>query len=326
MQKQNKYIVWKQKISHQEFIAGFWQQETNHRSWSCCAQWYCCGIQLLLKSTSSCVRSLWYSCSCSSCWCIVCNYSLFLPKTWKFHHKWIHEHQKNPRLISSCNWFVSWSWGFTGFQFTPKSLHLCTNRYIAVLMHINSAAQPCPKCSSTLKLFRLGVLVGLSVSLLLPATGLDLRHPQVTGFGLGHPQATGFDLSHVKVTGSSLGHPWVTGSSLGCPWETGSNSGCLWLIKSDLFCQQATKFLICGHSNWKFSTSMHTGLKICSPHLFLVHIQMKLHMKERVMCNTYIPHTPLSWILCHCSIRKMCVRKIYKSWITHLAIGSLAQL
>jgi hypothetical protein len=86
-----------------------------------------------------------------------------------------------------------------------------------VLMHINSAAKPCPKCSSTLKLFRLRVLVGLSVSLLLPASGFNLGHPQVTGFGVGHPQATGFDLGHVKVDGSSLGHPWATGSSLRCP-------------------------------------------------------------------------------------------------------------
>jgi hypothetical protein len=94
-------------------------------------------------------------------------------------------------------------------------------------MHIHSAAKPCPKCSSTLKLFRLRVLVGLSVSLLVPATGFNLGHPQLTGFGLshlqpnvfgvGHPQATGFDLGHVKVTGSSLGHPWATGYSLDCP-------------------------------------------------------------------------------------------------------------
>ncbi len=164
MWKQNKNIVWKQKISHQEFIAGFWQQEINHQSWSCCAEWSCCGIQLLLKSTSACVRSLWYSCSCS-CWCIICNYSLFLPKTWEVHHKWIHKYEKNPRF-SSCSRFVSWSWGFTGFQFNSKSLHQCTNRYIAVLMHIHSAAKPCPKCSSTLKLFRLRILVGLCLSLI----------------------------------------------------------------------------------------------------------------------------------------------------------------
>lgn len=244
-----KILCKNKKNSHQEFIAGFWQQEINHQSWSCCAQWSCCGIQLLLKSTSSsCVRSLRYS-----CWCIICNYCLFLPKTWEFHHKWIHEYKKKTPRFSSCNSFVSWSWGLTGFQFNSKSLHLCTDRYIAVLMHINSAAKPCPKCSSTLKLFRLRVLVGLSVSLLLPASGFNLGHPQVTGFGVGHPQATGFDLGHVKVDGSSLGHPWATGSSLRCPWETGSNSGHLLLIKSDLFCQQATKFFFCRHRIWKFS-------------------------------------------------------------------------
>jgi hypothetical protein len=74
----------------------------------------------------------------------------------------------------------------------------------------------------------------------------------------------------VKVTGSSLGHPWATGYSLDCPWETGSNSGCLWLIKSDLFCQQATKFLICRHSNWKFSNVYRVedmfSLSLSCPH------------------------------------------------------------
>jgi hypothetical protein len=84
-------------------------------------------------------------------------------------------------------------------------------------MHINSAAKPCPKCTSTLKLFRLRVLVGLSVSLLLPATGFDLGHPNGTGFGLGHPRATGFGVGHPQATGFDLSHVKVTGSSLGCP-------------------------------------------------------------------------------------------------------------
>jgi hypothetical protein len=83
---------------------------------------------------------------------------------------------------------------------------------------------------------------------------------------------------------------------------------------SNLICfvNRQPNFLFADIAIENFLTSMHTGLKICSPCLFLFHIQMKLHIKERVMCNTYIPHTPLSWILCHCSIRKMCEKNLQK--------------